>query len=157
MGPTLSATSTSGTHGMIGQLADGTMKSGAPPFEIGMVDVKDVAEAHFNAAYLEDASGRHILSNKTLSMVDLANIIRNKFGDKWLLPKKAAPKWLIWLIGPIIDKSISRKMISNNMGHSWLANNSKSINKLGIKYSPLEDCIEGMFQQMIDNGIAKKK
>ena len=157
MGPTLSATSTSGTHGMIGQMADGTMKSGAAPFEIGMVDVKDVAEAHFNAAYLEDASGRHILSNKTLSMVDLANIIRNKFGDKWLLPKKAAPKWLIWLIGPIIDKSISRKMISNNMGHSWLANNSKSINKLGIKYSPLEVCIEDMFQQMIDNGIAKKK
>ena len=157
MGSTLSTTSTSGTHGMIGQLADGTMKSGAAPFEIGMVDVKDVAEAHFNAAYLEDASGRHILSNKTLSMVDLANIIRNKFGDKWLLPKKAAPKWLIWLIGPIIDKSISRKMISNNFGHSWLANNSKSINKLGIKYSPLEVCIEDMFQQMIDNGIAKKK
>jgi nucleoside-diphosphate-sugar epimerase len=157
MGPTLSKTSTSGTHGMIGQMADGTMKSGAAPFEIGMVDIKDVTEAHFNAAYLEDASGRHILSNKTLSLVDVANIIRNKFDDKWLLPKKAAPKWLIWLIGPIIDKSISRKMISNNMGHPWLANNSKSINKLGIKYSPLEDCIEGMFQQMIDKGIAKKK
>ena len=157
MGPTLSKTSTSGTHGMIGQMADGTMKSGAAPFEIGMVDIKDVTEAHFNAAYLEDASGRYILSNKTLSMVDVANIIRNKFGDKWLLPKKAAPKWLIWLIGPIIDKSISRKMISNNMGHSWLANNSKSINKLGIKYTALENCIENMFQQMIDNGIAKKK
>jgi dihydroflavonol-4-reductase len=157
MGPTLSKTSTSGTHDMIGQMADGTMKSGAPPFEIGMVDIKDVTDAHFNAAYLEGASGRHILSNKTLSIVDVANIIKNKFGDKWLLPKKAAPKWLIWLIGPIIDKSISRKMISNNMGHSWLANNSKSINKLGIKYSPLEDCIESMFQQMIDNGIAKKK
>jgi dihydroflavonol-4-reductase len=157
MGPTLSKTSTSGTHGMIGQMVDGTMKRGAAPFEIGMVDIKDVTEAHFNAAFLEDASGRHILSNKTLSMVDLANIIRNKFGDKWLLPKKAAPKWLIWLIGPIIDKSISRKMICNNMGHPWLANNSKSINKLGIKYSPLEGCIENMFQQMIDNGIAKKK
>ena len=157
MGPTLSKTSTSGTHDMIGQMADGTMKSGAPPFEIGMVDIKDVTDAHFNAAYLEGASGRHILSNKTLSIVDVANIIRNKFGDKWLLPKKAAPKWLIWLIGPIIDKSISRKMISNNFGHSWLATNSKSINKLGIKYTALENCIENMFQQMIDNGIAKKK
>ena len=157
MGPTLSKTSTSATHYMIGQMADGTMKSGAPPFEIGMVDVKDVAEAHFNAAYLEDASGRHILSNKTLSLLDVANIIRNKFGDKWLLPKKAAPKWLIWLIGPIIDRSISRKMISNNFGHPWLATNSKSINKLGIKYTALENCIENMFQQMIDNGIAKKK
>lgn len=157
MGPTLSKTSTSGTHDMIGQMADGTMKSGAPPFEIGMVDIKDVTDAHFNAAYLEGASGRHILSNKTLSIVDVANIIKNKFGDKWLLPKKAAPKWLIWLIGPIIDKSISRKMISNNFGHSWLATNSKSINKLGIKYTALENCIENMFQQMIDNGIAKKK
>ena len=58
-----------------------------------------------------------------------------KFGDKWLLPKKAVPKWLIWLIGPIIDKSISRQMISNNMGHPWLANNSKSINKTCIKYT----------------------
>ena len=34
MGPTLSKPSTSGTHGMIGQMADGTMKSGAAPLKL---------------------------------------------------------------------------------------------------------------------------
>lgn len=157
LGPSISKNPTSGTFELISQLADGSMKSGAAPFEIGAVDVKDVAEAHFKAAYLESANGRNILYNKSLSILDIANIIKDKFGDEWSLPKKSAPKWLIWLIGPFVDKSLSRKMISNNFGHPWRADNSKSKKDLGIEYTPIESCIEDMFQQMIDNGIAKKK
>ena len=126
LGPSISKNPTSGTFELLSQIADGSMKSGAAPFEIGAVDVRDVAEAHFRAAYLESANGRNILYNKSLSMLDIANIIKNKFGDKWALPKKEAPKWLIWLIGPFIDKTLSRKMISNNFGHPWRADNSKS-------------------------------
>ena len=157
LGPSISKNPTSGTFELFSQLADGSMKSGAAPFEIGAVDVKDVAEAHFKAAYLESANGRNILYNKSLSMLDIANIIKDKFGDEWALPKKEAPKWLIWLIGPFVDKSLSRKMISNNFGHPWRADNSKSKKDLGIEYTPIERSIENMFQQMIDNGIAKKR
>jgi dihydroflavonol-4-reductase len=157
LGPSISKNPTSGTFELLSQLADGSMKSGAAPFEIGAVDVKDVAEAHFKAAYLESANGRNILYNKSLSMLDIANIIKDKFGDEWALPKKEAPKWLIWLIGPFVDKSLSRKMISNNFGHPWRADNSKSKKDLGIEYTPIERSIENMFQQMIDNGIAKKR
>ena len=42
------------------------------------------------------------------------------------------------------------------MEHPWKADNSNSKKELGISYSPLEECIEDMFQQMIDNGIVKK-
>jgi nucleoside-diphosphate-sugar epimerase len=157
LGPSISKNPTSGTFELLSQIADGSMKSGAAPFEIGAVDVRDVAEAHFRAAYLESANGRNILYNKSLSMLDIANIIKNKFGDKWALPKKEAPKWLIWLIGPFIDKTLSRKMISNNFGHPWRADNSKSKKYLDMEYTPIENSIENMFQQMIDNGIAKKK
>jgi dihydroflavonol-4-reductase len=157
LGPSISKNPTSGTFELLSQLADGSMKSGAAPFEIGAVDVRDVAEAHFRAAYLESANGRNILYNKSLSMLDIANIIKNKFGDKWALPKKEAPKWLIWLIGPFIDKTLSRKMVSNNFGHPWRADNSKSKKDLDMEYTPIENSIENMFQQMIDNGIAKKK
>ena len=156
LGPSISKNPTSGTFELLSQLADGSMKSGAAPFEIGAVDVRDVAEAHFRAAYLESANGRNILYNKSLSMLDIANIIKNKFGDKWALPKKEAPKWLIWLIGPFIDKTLSRKMIGNNFGHPWRADNSKSKKDLDMEYTPIENSIENMFQQMIDNGIAKK-
>ena len=157
LGPSLSKIPTSGTFDVLNQLADGSMKSGAPPLEIGSVDVKDVAEAHFKAAYVESANGRNILYNKSLSLLDMAKIIKNKFGDDWALPKGEAPKWLIWLIGPLMDKTLTRKMVSNNFKHPWRADNSKSIKELGIEYTPIEKCIEDMFQQMIDNGIAKKK
>ena len=70
--------------------------------------------------------------------------------------KKRSSKMVIWLIGPFVDKSLTRKMIKNNFGHPWRADNSKSKKFLSINYKPIEKSIEGMFQQMIDNGIAKK-
>ena len=48
-------------------------------------------------------------------------------------------------------------MISNNFGYPWRADISKSKKDLGIEYTPIEKSIEDMFQQMIDNGIAKKR
>jgi len=157
LGPSLSKNPTSGSFDLFKQLADGSMKSGAAPFEIGAVDVGDIAEAHLKAAYLENAEGRHILYNRSVSFLEIANIIRDKFGDKWALPKREVPKWLIWLIGPFIDKNLTRKMIKNNFGHPWRADSSKSKKYLSIDYTPIEKSIEEMFQQMIDNGIAKKK
>lgn len=157
LGPSLSKHPTSGSFETMRQLADGSMKSGAAPYEIGTVGVEDVAEAHLKAAFKESTEGRHILYNKTLSILDIANIIKNKFGNDWLLPNKNAPKWLIWLIGPFINKRFTRKLISKNMNYAWRANNTKSKKELGIEYSSIENSIEDMFQQMIDSGIAKKK
>lgn len=64
LGPSISGHSTSGSHDMCLQLGDGTMKAAAPPFEVGMVDVRDVADAYVRAEYVADAGGRHILSKE---------------------------------------------------------------------------------------------
>ena len=42
------------------------------------------------------------------------------------------------------------------MGHDWQADNSKSKDRLGLKYRSLELSINEMFQQMIDQGAFKK-
>tara|TARA_B110000503_G_scaffold30086_2_gene48596 strand:- start:61 stop:1128 length:1068 start_codon:yes stop_codon:yes gene_type:complete len=157
IGPSVSGYSTSATHDILLQLGDGTLKAGAPPFEVGVVDVRDVAEAHLRAAYIKNAEGRHIIFNEAKSFVNLAGFLTEKYGKDFPLPKKELPKWLLWLVGPIVDKTFSRKMISLNMGHKWRANNGKSIEKLGMTYSSLKASTEEMFQQMIDQGqIAKK-
>ena len=57
LGPTVSGKSTSASHDICLKIGDGTMKAGAPPFEIGMVDVRDVAEAHIRAAYISGGRG----------------------------------------------------------------------------------------------------
>jgi|TARA_B110000116_G_scaffold254650_1_gene252355 dihydroflavonol-4-reductase len=157
IGPTLSGKSTSGTHDIVRQLGDGTMKAGAPPFTLGVVDVRDVADAHIRAAYIKKAVGRHLIFNEAQSLLGLANLLKEKYGAAYPLPSKELPKWLLWLVGPIVDKTFSRKVISLNMGQKWVGDNSKSIEKLGINYSSLKASAEGMFQQMIDQGEFHKK
>ena len=157
IGPTLSGKSTSATHDILRQLGDGKMKAGAPPFEFGVVDVRDVADAHIRAAYIKRAVGRHLIFNEVQSLLGLANLLKEKYGTAYPLPSKDLPKWLLWLVGPIVDKTFSRKMISLNMGQKWVGDNSKSIEKLGINYSSLKASAEDMFQQMIDQGEFHKK
>ena len=43
---------TSESFNIVKQLGDGTAKQGAPRMGIGVVDVRDVAQAHFNAGFV---------------------------------------------------------------------------------------------------------
>ena len=83
-------------------------------------------------------------------------MLQDKYGRDYPLPNKELPKWLVWLVGPFLDKTMTRKLISKNMGHSWRADNSKSKEKLGIEYRSIETSINEMFQQMIDEGKFKQ-
>ena len=154
VGATKSGFSTSGTHELYVQLGNGAMKSGAPPVEFGIVDIEDVADAHVNAAFNKKASGRFLIFGEAMSLLDLANILRVKFGEKYPIPKKEMPKWLVWLVAPLLDKTLSRKYIGKNMGYAWKGDNSKSINELGMKYRPIKSSAVAMFQQMIDNDFS---
>ena len=118
----------------------------------GGMDIEDVAAAHLEAAFNKNATGRFLIFGEVMSLLSLANILREKFGDKYPIPTKEMPKWLVWLVAPLIDKTLSRKYIARNMGHPWRGDNSKSVKVLGIKYKPIERSAIEMFQQMIDNG-----
>jgi dihydroflavonol-4-reductase len=127
------------------------MKMGAPGLDFGMVDVREVAVAHFNAGFTPEAKGRHIISADRISLLELGKILRAKYGDAYPFPKSELPKWLVWLMAPVVG--VKRKMIANNVGYFFKVNNSKSIKELGIKYRPLEESIVDFFQQMIDNNV----
>lgn len=157
LGPSVSGTSTSESHNLIRQFGDGTLKSGVPPFEIGMVDVRDVAEAHMQAAFIEGAQGRYIVFGDVHSFLDIGKMLRDGIGDSWPFPKKSMPKWLVWLVGPLIDKQITRPMVAKNMGFAWRGDNSKSKRELGMEYGPVSTAVTDMFQQMIDTGAVKPR
>lgn len=157
LGPSISGTSTSESHNLMRQLGDGTMKSGVPPFEIGMVDVRDVAEAHMRVGFIENVDGRHIVFGDTHSLLDVAQMLKSGIGGTWPFPARAMPKWLVWLIGPMVDKQITRPMVAKNMGYPWRADNSKSKRELGLEYGPVSTAVNDMFRQMIDTGAVKAK
>ncbi len=150
VGPGTAMEQTSESFNILRQFGDGTMKTGAPPLEIGVVDVRDVAEAHIRAGFIPGAQGRHITSAKTMSFLDISEALREGFGKSYPFPTKELPKWLLWLVGPFMSKNLTREMITKNMGYRWKADNSKSREALGVEYHPPEAALREMFQQMID-------
>lgn len=156
-GPALNPRPTSESFNILKQAGNGAMKSGVPNWELGRVDVRDVAEAHMRVAFIASTEGRHITSARTISFFEVGRILAGHFGDKWPFPKRIVPKWLIWLIGPMANKAFTRKIIARNVNHHWAADNSKSVNVLGLTYRPLDTALIEMFQQLIDTGEVAKR
>jgi nucleoside-diphosphate-sugar epimerase len=105
LGPPLNPkATTSESFNILKQLGDGTMKAGVPKMGVGVVDVRDVADAHFKAGYTPTAKGRYITSGHNTNFLDMAQALLPKFGNDYPLPKKALPKWLLMIVGPMANK-----------------------------------------------------
>ncbi len=146
LGPGLSVTYSSESHNMFRKIFNGEFKMGVPDFRIGMVDVRDVAEAHFLAGYKNEAKGRYIISAESSSMWELSSLLKEKYKNEYPFPKKLIPKSIVWLIAPIVG--FKRKVVSRNIGYPFIADNSKSIYQLGIKYRPLKETVYDFFEQL---------
>ncbi len=155
VGPGINPFTTSESYKIIKQFGDGTMKAGLPDWGLGVVDVRDVADAHYNAAFTPQAHGRYIVSGHNTSFPAMAKVLYEKYGSKYLIPNRTLPKWFVWLVGPIVNRVMTRKAISKNVNFSWVGDNSKGIKQLGISYRPFQESLHELFQQMVNNGIIK--
>jgi len=151
LGPSLNLDAMFESKKFMLQMGNGDLKSGAPDVTMGMVDVRDVSKAHVIAGFNEKAKGRHILSGETHTLLEAGGFIKEKFGDKYPVPTRNAPKFLIWILAPFLG--IKRNFVSKNIGYKIDFDNSKSIKELGIKYSPVKKAVVDFFQQFIDKGL----
>lgn len=156
IGPGINPHATSESFNMIKQMGDGSLKIGAPRWGFGVVDVRDLARAHLAAAFLAKAKGRHIVSGHNTDMFEMAQALIPKYGNNYPIPKRAMPKWLMWLIGPLAGGGMTRKVVALNIDVPWRGDNSKSISELGMSYRPMQESMNDMFQQLIDAGYFKK-
>lgn len=156
LGPALNPHyTTSESMNIVKMLGDGQLKMGAPKMGIGIVDVRDVAVAHYNAGFIPKASGRYITSAHETNMLEMGTVLLPKYGDKYPLPRRALPKWLLVMVGPMMNKLFSRKFLRNNVNVEWKADNSKIKRELGMEFMPLQKTMEDSFQVLIDEGILK--
>lgn len=158
LGPALNPHSaTSESFSLLKQLGDGTLKSGVPNIGIGVVDVRDLADAHYLAGFTPGAEGRYITSGHNTSFPEMAKILHEKFGNNYPVPSKTLPRWLVMIIGPMLNKALTRKYIRNNLNLEWRADNSKSIKNLGVHYRSLRETLTGSFQSLIEENLVESK
>ncbi len=155
LGPGINPKGTSESFNIMKQMGDGSFKMGAPDMNIGCVDVRDVAEAHYRAGFVPEANGRNICSAENLSFMKLADMLRPNYGDKYPLPKKFLPKWLMMLVGPLAG--IPRQFVRDNVGYPWKADNSKIKKELNMEFRPINDSVNEFFGQVASSGVFDKK
>ncbi|MBE0638743.1 MAG: aldehyde reductase [Bacteroidales bacterium] len=149
MGPSLSQRVDSTSVDMMRSIINGKYKSGVPDLYFGVVDVRDVAKAHILAATNANATGRHICVSTTLSLLEMAKILREKYPNL-PIPKSAAPKILLYIAGPLMG--FSWKFINLNVGIKYSFDNSKSIG-LGVKYTPIQKTLTDHAMQLVEDGL----
>lgn len=154
VGPGINPFGTSESFTIMKQMGNGDFKMGSPEFNIGCVDVRDLAIAHFEAGNRPAANGRYIISGENSGFGQLAGMIKEKF-PQYPISTRKLPKFIIWLIAPTVG--MTRREVKLNIGFPWKANNSKSIKDLGMTYRPLKETITEFFQQLVEAGVIEKR
>ncbi|NCD43390.1 MAG: NAD-dependent epimerase/dehydratase family protein [Bacteroidia bacterium] len=147
MGPSLTPRTDSTSIDLMRSLFNGTYKSGIPEFYFGIVDVRDVAQAHINAGLLYEAQGRHILVSRTWSMVKVAEYLFSLYGKNYPLPKRKLPVGLFYFAGPF--RGFSWRYIYRNVGRMMSFDNSRAINCLNIHFRPVEETLKEHAEQLM--------
>lgn len=153
MGPSLSNRTDGESTDFMIQLLSGSFKTGVPYLSFGFVDVRDVAAAHILAGTKEAASGRHITCATSKTMLEAAVILRKEFGNKYQLPSRELPKFLMYLVGPLAG--FSWKFVRNNVGIPMAFDNSYSKKDLGLVYRDLSETFKDQVDQLVESGHVK--
>lgn len=155
-GPALTSNSLSASIDTLIQMGDGRLFMGVPKLVYGVVDVREVARAHLLAAFSPQSQGRYILNATELTMMKIGRILRRHYGWSYPFPLLQPPKAVAWAVGPLLGP-VTRKFISRNVGLPLRIDNSRSRNHLGVTYRPVAQTFIEHFQQLLDDGLIKKR
>lgn len=139
---------------LAGNVNNAQVSTGASTFGMGVVDVRDVAQAHIRAAYSATSSGRYLCVGRNSSFDEMAAALRTKYSPKeYPIPAFTSriPKWFFYMIAPYVGNGlVTRKYVWDNMGYKPNFDNSKSKKELNIQYRPFEETLCDMYQHLID-------
>jgi nucleoside-diphosphate-sugar epimerase len=153
-GPSLSKRTDATSVDMMIQFLNGSFHAGVPRLWLGVVDVRDVAAAHVQAALLPTASGRYIIVAESLSLFEISKLMRvGEVGLKNKLPKGETSKALIWLIAPFVG--MQRRYVARNVNYPLYFNNERSKLELGIHYRLPAETFNDHIQQITKDGLLR--
>ena len=132
----------------------GYYRFGAPELEFAIVDVRDVADAHVRAALTPEASGRHILVSETLSVIEIASVLRRHFGDAAPLPRSTVSGSVALMLAP--RRGIPLAVARRNLGFPLRFDNSRAREALGLTFRPAAESVVEHFRQLLDDGEIRK-
>ncbi|MFE2064322.1 NAD-dependent epimerase/dehydratase family protein [Streptomyces sp. NPDC059467] len=128
---------------------------GCPPFGMGFVDVRDVADLHLRAMADPAAAGERFLATAGPSMrvVEIARILRDRLGERAAkAPARELPVWLARALGTVNPEL---RLLRHQLGRDLDATSAKAERLLGWRARPIEDTIAETAEGLLAHGIGK--
>lgn len=130
--------------------------AGCPKISSCYIDVRDVADLHIRAMINPKAGGERFLATtgKSLSMLDVANILRNNLGEAAKeVPTREIPNWLLRILAP---RNPAIKVLVPMLGQYMDANGDKAKSLLGWSPRNNEQSIIDTAKSLLRLGLVKK-
>jgi nucleoside-diphosphate-sugar epimerase len=151
-GPSLSNRVDATSVGMMRDFLSGSFRTGVPELYLGVVDVRDVATAHMQAAIIPEAKGKYIIVSETMTLLEIGQSIDlSEFNILDKLPKKQLPKWFIWAIAPFIG--MSREYVSTNVGYPISYDTDRSKSDLNLVYRTPRETLHDHIDQLVRDSL----
>ena len=131
-----------------------------PRFHLGIVDARDVAEAHAAAVERPGLGGREgdgpveriLLHGRGLWLEEIAHLIAPHFRDH-RVPTRQLPDLLVYG-SALFDKRLSFEFLKQNLGRRYIVDNQRSISRLGVIYRPVDETLLDTARSMVEQGWA---
>jgi dihydroflavonol-4-reductase len=152
LGPVMSADYSTSVEA-VQKLLSGALP-GCPNLSFGVVDVRDTADLHVRALTAPDMAGeRFIASGPTMSLVEIARILKSRLGEKARkVPTRRLPDFLV-RISALFDPVVGQ--VTNELGKTRVLDASHAREKLGWVPRPAEDSIVDCANSLIEHGLVK--
>ncbi|MEW2513924.1 aldehyde reductase [Streptomyces sp. NPDC046870] len=137
---------------LLRRMLEGRMPA-CPPFAMGYVDVRDVADLHLRAMTHPAASGERFLAvaGRSLRVVDIARILRDRLGER---AEKAPTRELpVWLTRALATVNPELRLLKHQLGRDLAATAAKAEKLLGWTARPIEDTIADTAESLLTHGL----
>lgn len=151
LGPSLSIHTSAEGVLVMRDFGNGYYRFGAPALEFAIVDVRDVAEGHIRAGLLPNARGRHILVGESLSLLEISEILRSRFGDAFPFPRRTVPNAAALMLAS--RRGIPQAVAKRNLGYPLRFDSRRARDRLGLTFRPAAESVIAHFRQLLDDGL----
>ncbi|CAG9535723.1 unnamed protein product [Cercopithifilaria johnstoni] len=129
-----------------------------PAVQFGLVDVRDVAQAHVRAMREPRSDGLRILLSYQPSFwfIDIANVLHDEFSSQgYIISRIRVPYPIAWLYS-LFSKE-AKQQILNRFGYEVHFDNSLAKKILGIEFIDPKESIITMAYDIIERNMAPKR
>ncbi|NRA30159.1 MAG: aldehyde reductase [Parvularculaceae bacterium] len=110
----------------------------APPMDLILVDVRDVARMHVAAIELEATKGERFAAVcDTLPIIELGRILK-RWDSSLKTPSNTMPPWLVRILAMFMPQM---KVIAASLGRNLAVSGAKAERVFGFKYIPAKDAM----------------